>query len=87
MSALSAARQRRLRARGAVRRVLRRAAVEPMLASVAARFSREGRLFELKYDGCRMLAAKEAGQPRLRFRPDTTQGQTRPFSRARTGRG
>jgi bifunctional non-homologous end joining protein LigD len=51
--------------------VLRSADVEPMLASLSAPFSRPGWLFELKYDGFRMLAAKEANQPRLRFRSGT----------------
>jgi bifunctional non-homologous end joining protein LigD len=51
----------------APRRVLAADALRPMLAASAAEpFSREGWLFELKYDGVRVLAEKpEDGSPRL----------------------
>src|SRR5262249_7539324 len=70
--ALSHAGLRRLRAHGAVESVLRSADVEPMLASLAEPFSRAGWLFEVKYDGFRMLASKEDGRPRLRRGTDVT---------------
>jgi bifunctional non-homologous end joining protein LigD len=51
-----------LRALAPPRRALDRAALRPMLAATAkAPFSRAGWLFELKYDGARVLAVKEAG--------------------------
>ena len=39
-----------------------------MLPSVGKPFSASGWFFELKYDGFRMIAGKEAGRPRLRYR-------------------
>jgi len=42
--------------------------VELMLAYPSAPFSRKGWLFEIKYDGFRLLAAKEGGRPSLRYR-------------------
>ncbi len=43
--------------------------VEPMLASPCREpFFREGWLFEVKYDGFRLRAAKEQGRPRLFYR-------------------
>jgi bifunctional non-homologous end joining protein LigD len=43
--------------------------LEPMLAEPRARpFSDPGWLFELKYDGYRLLAARQAGEVRLRYR-------------------
>lgn len=43
--------------------------IEPMLAEVAERpFSRAGWVFELKYDGYRLLAGLEGGEPKLRYR-------------------
>jgi bifunctional non-homologous end joining protein LigD len=41
---------------------------EPMLAVAAAPFSGDGWLFEVKYDGFRMLAGRDRGRPRLRYR-------------------
>ncbi|GAC1561041.1 MAG: hypothetical protein NVS2B9_21680 [Myxococcales bacterium] len=53
----------------AVRREVRAAAVEPMLASSApGPFSRAGWLFELKIDGFRALADKKDGEVSLRYR-------------------
>jgi len=61
--------RRRLQRLGAPRRELRAADVEPMLARTAeGPFSRKGWLFELKYDGFRLIAAREGGSPRLRYR-------------------
>jgi bifunctional non-homologous end joining protein LigD len=65
---LPAALRRRLLAGGARLRPVRAHDVEPMLAGIAAPFSRAGWIFELKYDGFRMMAGTEAGQARLRFR-------------------
>ena len=43
--------------------------VDPMLAQVAAEpFSKKGWLFELKYDGFRLLCGKNDGRARLRYR-------------------
>jgi bifunctional non-homologous end joining protein LigD len=54
---------------GALRRALASAEAGPMLAQTAdAPFSAEGWLFELKYDGYRLLARKEAGRVTLRYR-------------------
>ena len=39
-----------------------------MLATMGQPFRRDGWVFELKYDGFRLLAANEAGAPRLRYR-------------------
>ena len=39
-----------------------------MLAETAQPFSRAGWLFEIKYDGFRMLAGRAGGRPRLRYR-------------------
>ena len=66
--ALSAARRRRLAAKGGRAAPVRMADVRPMLAGTGTPFSRAGWLFELKYDGFRMLAGKEQGRPRLCFR-------------------
>jgi bifunctional non-homologous end joining protein LigD len=63
--------RRQLLARGAVVRRLRTHDVEPMLAGVAEPFSRAGWLFEVKYDGFRLVAGREEGRPRLRFRRGT----------------
>ncbi len=53
----------------APRRRVRPDDVELMLASTAERpFSGKGWLFELKYDGFRLLAARENEQPRLSYR-------------------
>src|SRR5438874_5986655 len=62
---------RRLQAAGALEADLRAADVQPMLAGTSRPFSRTGWIFELKYDGFRMLAAREGGRPRLRFRRGT----------------
>ena len=49
---------------GAPRRTLPPAALRPMLAETAeAAFSRRGWLFELKYDGIRVLIVRAAGHP------------------------
>jgi bifunctional non-homologous end joining protein LigD len=63
--------RRRLLDHGAVSRPLRPADIHPMLAGIAAPFSRAGWLFELKYDGFRMIAGNEDGTTRLRFRRGT----------------
>jgi bifunctional non-homologous end joining protein LigD len=39
-----------------------------MLAETAAPFAREGWIFEIKYDGFRMLAGRDRGRARLRYR-------------------
>jgi bifunctional non-homologous end joining protein LigD len=53
----------------APRRDVRASAVKLMLAETAERpFSDPGWVFELKYDGFRVLGAREAGEPRLRYR-------------------
>jgi bifunctional non-homologous end joining protein LigD len=39
-----------------------------MLAATGAPFDRDGWIFELKYDGFRLLAGNEGGRPRLRYR-------------------
>jgi bifunctional non-homologous end joining protein LigD len=71
MPALTAALRRRLLAGGAVRARVSAFEVEPMLAGVGAPFSRAGWIFELKYDGFRMVAGREGGKARLRFRSGT----------------
>ncbi|MBP7148696.1 MAG: DNA ligase D [Acidobacteria bacterium] len=54
---------------GAPRRPVAPAAVVPMLAATAeAPFSRDGWIFEIKYDGYRMLAARSAGEALLAYR-------------------
>ncbi|MBI2963955.1 MAG: DNA ligase D [Deltaproteobacteria bacterium] len=59
----------RLAALGAARRRLRAADVRPMLAEARDRpFSGKDWLFELKYDGFRLLVAREGGEPRLLYR-------------------
>jgi len=51
-------------AAGAPRRAISTAALAPMLADTAdAPFSRAGWVFELKYDGIRVLIVREPGQP------------------------
>ena len=48
------------------RRTVRVCDIEPMLAETRARaFSKPGWVYELKYDGYRLLAGIESGQPRL----------------------
>ena len=59
---------RRLRRLGAAVRTLRTADVRLMLASTGTPFDREGWIFELKYDGFRLLAGNEDGRARLRYR-------------------
>jgi bifunctional non-homologous end joining protein LigD len=58
----------KLRRLGAAARTLRTADVRLMLASTGAPFDREGWIFELKYDGFRLLAGNEDGRARLRYR-------------------
>jgi bifunctional non-homologous end joining protein LigD len=60
----------RAHAAGAPKRMPDAAAVRPMLAeTVDAAFSRAGWIFELKYDGVRLLASRAAsGQPHLYYR-------------------
>ena len=41
---------------------------EPMLAELSSPFSGDGWLFEIKYDGFRLLAGCHRGRPRLRYR-------------------
>jgi bifunctional non-homologous end joining protein LigD len=54
---------------GAKKRELRARDVDLMLAELGDRpFTREGWLFEIKYDGFRLLAAREDGKPRLQYR-------------------
>ncbi len=58
-----------LRGRGAPDRPVRAAEVELMLAEPRDRPpAREGWFFEIKYDGYRLLAAREEGRPLLLFR-------------------
>jgi bifunctional non-homologous end joining protein LigD len=68
MPAVRAALARKLRRLGAAERTVRAGDVSLMLATMGQPFSREGWLFELKYDGFRLLAGNEAGRPRLRYR-------------------
>src|SRR5436190_24250377 len=69
MPGLRAALARKLRRLSAARpRPLRAADVELMLATMGQPFRREGWIFELKYDGFRLLAANEAAAPCLRYR-------------------
>jgi bifunctional non-homologous end joining protein LigD len=61
--------RRRLEALGAERRPVAADGVEVMKpATAAGPFSAPGWTFELKYDGFRMLAAREDGRPRLLYR-------------------
>ena len=61
--------RRRLEALGAERRPVVADGVEVMKpATAAGPFSAPGWTFELKYDGFRMLAAREDGRPRLLYR-------------------
>ena len=68
MPGIRAALARKLRRLGAAERTLRAGDVELMLATMGPPFRREGWIFELKYDGFRLLAGNEAGRPRLRYR-------------------
>jgi len=68
MPGLRAAVARKLRRLGAAARTLRTADVRLMLAGTGAPFDREGWIFELKYDGFRLLAGNEDGRARLRYR-------------------
>src|SRR6266540_5692732 len=68
MPGVRAALARKLRRLGAAVRTVRAGDVSLMLATMGQPFSREGWLFELKYDGFRLLAGNEAGRPRLRYR-------------------
>src|SRR5437870_12753210 len=68
MPGVRAALARKLRRLGAAERTLRAGDVELMLATMGRPFRREGWIFELKYDGFRLLAGNEAGRPRLRYR-------------------
>jgi bifunctional non-homologous end joining protein LigD len=43
-------------------------ATEVMLAEVSGPFSADGWLFEIKYDGFRVLAGRDGGRPRVRYR-------------------
>ena len=68
------------RAAGAPERALPASALEPMLAEIAdAAFTREGWLFEVKYDGARVLATKRAdGSVKLAARSGRDATQTYP---------
>ncbi len=67
------------RAMGAPRRSADPEALRPMLAgSAEAVFSRQGWLFELKYDGVRLLAAKRGGEARLFSRTGGERSATYP---------
>jgi bifunctional non-homologous end joining protein LigD len=68
MPALPAALARRLRRLGAAARTVRTADVRLMLAATGTPFDREGWIFELKYDGFRLLGGNEDGRARLRYR-------------------
>jgi hypothetical protein len=68
MPGIRAALARKLRRKGAAARTLRTADVSLMQATTGEPFDREGWIFELKYDGFRVLAGNEAGRPRLRYR-------------------
>jgi bifunctional non-homologous end joining protein LigD len=64
--------RRRLRRLDAPRRRVDVLSLSPMLAQPRERaFSRPGWLFELKYDGYRLLAARGEAGPRLRYRRGT----------------
>ncbi len=65
----AAAMRRRLARTGAPAGEVDPATVEPMLAATAdAPFTREGWIFEIKYDGYRLVAALRDGRPYLRYR-------------------
>ena len=65
----AAALVRRLLELGAPRREVRADAVRPMLAELRERpFSANDWIFELKYDGYRLIVARQAGEPRLLYR-------------------
>jgi len=68
MPGLRPAVARKLRRLGAVARTLRTSDVRLMLAATGAPFDRPGWIFELKYDGFRLLAGNEDGRARLRYR-------------------
>jgi bifunctional non-homologous end joining protein LigD len=68
MPSLRAALAQKLRRLGAVARTLRTSDVRLMLAATGAPFDRPGWIFELKYDGFRLLAGNEEGCARLRYR-------------------
>src|SRR5262249_812407 len=54
---------------GAPGRDVRVAAIQPMLAETRdAAFTRPGWIWELKYDGFRLIAGREDGKPTLRYR-------------------
>jgi bifunctional non-homologous end joining protein LigD len=54
---------------GAKRKEVKLAEIDPMLAETRDQaFSRPGWLFELKYDGFRLLAAREDGKVKLQYR-------------------
>jgi bifunctional non-homologous end joining protein LigD len=60
---------RKLARAGAVRRAVDPRRLDPMLAELVARpFSGDDWLFELKYDGFRLLASTAGGAPYLRYR-------------------
>ena len=85
---LPAALRKRLIAGGAVARPLRAQEVDPMLAGSGTPFSRAGWVFELKYDGFRMIAGTEDGRTHLRFRTGTDATARFPeVARAVTGLG
>jgi len=68
MPGLRASLARKLQRRGAPTRFVRARDVSLMLATMGQPFSRAGWLFELKYDGFRLLAGNEGGRARLRYR-------------------
>jgi bifunctional non-homologous end joining protein LigD len=68
MPGLRAALARKLRRLRPALRTLRTGDVELMLATMGQPFRREGWIFELKYDGFRLLAENEGSTARLRYR-------------------
>jgi bifunctional non-homologous end joining protein LigD len=67
--ARAAALREELERSGALRREVRARDVKPMLAETAEKaFTDPAWLFELKYDGYRVLAGREAGRPHLVYR-------------------
>lgn len=67
-----------LEALGAPKRSVRAADQEVMLAQTSAPFSRKGWLFELKYDGFRLLSALEGGEVAFHYRRGKNSTKTFP---------
>lgn len=64
---------------GGVKKKVRAADQRVMLAEIKSEpFTRAGWIFELKYDGYRLLTAKESGEPRLYYRRGSDSTKTFP---------